>query len=365
MTRQRALERSRKAAEACPLLREALLHVAHAIIRNRGTVGGSIAHADPAAELPSVLVALGGKVRATGPNGTREIPAEELFEFHFTTTLAPDEDPDRGVVPGSACGQRSRISQAARRLRPGRGRLRPQRRQRALSFTGVGPRPLLVEGDDPDAAASAAEPAADIHHGRVPPRARPCAGGPRGCDRAPTRVGRGAVSSTVRLRVNGRDYERRVEPRLLLSDFIRHELGLKGTHVGCEHGVCGCCTIRLDGAAVRSCLLLAGQANGSELLTIEGIAAEWAPTTAHPSDQPTASLHPIQAAFRDCHGLQCGFCTPGFVLAIHAFLEENPRADLTEEEIREGISGNLCRCTGYQNIVDAVKLAARTMYGGA
>jgi carbon-monoxide dehydrogenase small subunit len=160
------------------------------------------------------------------------------------------------------------------------------------------------------------------------------------------------MSETVRVRVNGTEYERAVEPRLLLSDFLRHELGLKGTHVGCEHGVCGCCTIRLDGAAVRSCLLLAVQTDGSEITTIEGLAGDGA-------------LHPVQEAFRECHGLQCGFCTPGFVMAIEAFLEENPRADLTDAEIREGISGNLCRCTGYQNIVEAVKHAAATMYGSA
>jgi carbon-monoxide dehydrogenase small subunit len=156
---------------------------------------------------------------------------------------------------------------------------------------------------------------------------------------------------TVRVRVNGSDYERTVEPRLLLSDFIRHELGLRGTHVGCEHGVCGCCTVRVDGAATRSCLMFAVQADGSEILTIEGMA-----------NGP--ELHPIQAAFHETHALQCGFCTPGFVIAIQELLEQNPRADLSDEEIREGISGNLCRCTGYQNIVEAVKLAAHTMYGG-
>jgi carbon-monoxide dehydrogenase small subunit len=155
----------------------------------------------------------------------------------------------------------------------------------------------------------------------------------------------------VRARVNGEEYVREVEPRLLLSDFLRHELGLKGTHVGCEHGVCGCCTVRLNGTAVRSCLLFAVQADGAEILTVEGLSG-------------ANGLHPIQAAFREAHGLQCGFCTPGFVMAVHAFLEENPRADLSDEEIREGISGNLCRCTGYQNIVEAVKLAARELHGG-
>jgi carbon-monoxide dehydrogenase small subunit len=155
----------------------------------------------------------------------------------------------------------------------------------------------------------------------------------------------------VRVRVNGREYERSVEPRLLLSDFLRHELGLRGTHVGCEHGVCGCCTIRMNGAAVRSCLLFAVQADGSEILTVEGLAHD-------------AELHPIQAAFREAHGLQCGFCTPGFVMAAHAYLEEARKADLGDEEVREALSGNLCRCTGYHNIVEAVKLAARMMYGG-
>lgn len=168
----------------------------------------------------------------------------------------------------------------------------------------------------------------------------------------------------VRVRVNGRDHERRVEPRLLLSDFLRHELGLTGTHVGCEHGVCGCCTIRLDGAAVRSCLLLAVQADGSEIITVEGLAGTWRAATPPSPGPPTEGLHPIQAAFREVHGLQCGFCTPGFIMAAHAYLEDVRRPDLSEEEVRDALSGNLCRCTGYQNIVEAVRLAARMMYGG-
>ena len=158
---------------------------------------------------------------------------------------------------------------------------------------------------------------------------------------------------SVRVTVNGVAHEREVEPRLLLSDFLRHDLGLTGPHVGCEHGVCGCCTVRVDGEAMRSCLMFAVQADGAELDTIEGLAG--------PGDE----LHPIQEAFRECHGLQCGFCTPGFVMAIASYLEEAQRADLTDEEVREAISGNLCRCTGYQNIVAAVQHAARTMYGSS
>lgn len=138
---------------------------------------------------------------------------------------------------------------------------------------------------------------------------------------------------------------RQVEPRMLLSDFIRHELQLTGTHVGCEHGVCGACTILLDGRAVRSCLLFAVQVDGCAITTVEGLAAD------------PQRLHPIQEAFWEAHGLQCGFCTSGILMTLAPFLEENPDPD--EQEIRAAISGNLCRCTGYQHIVDAVKVAAK------
>jgi len=153
-------------------------------------------------------------------------------------------------------------------------------------------------------------------------------------------------SFNVSVTVNGVPYERTVEPRLLLSDFLRSELGLTGTHVGCEHGVCGACTILLDGQAVRSCLMFAVQANGHEIQTVEGLGT-------------IENLHPLQEAFQEAHGLQCGFCTPGILMALIPFLEDKP--DPNEEEIRVAISGNLCRCTGYQHIVDAVKLAADKM----
>jgi carbon-monoxide dehydrogenase small subunit len=151
---------------------------------------------------------------------------------------------------------------------------------------------------------------------------------------------------TITVTVNGTQYERAVEPRLLLSDFLRHDLGLTGTHVGCEHGVCGACTILLDDEPVRSCLVFAVQANNHRVTTVEALGT------------PDA-LHPIQEAFRERHGAQCGYCTPGILMSLVPFLHENP--DPTEEEIREAISGNLCRCTGYQHIVDAVKLAAEKM----
>jgi carbon-monoxide dehydrogenase small subunit len=153
----------------------------------------------------------------------------------------------------------------------------------------------------------------------------------------------------VRVRVNGRDRVESVPPRLLLSDFLRHRLGLTGTHVGCEHGVCGACTVLLDGEAVRACLLLAVQADGAEITTVEGLAGDG------------EALHPVQQAFHETHALQCGFCTPGFLLSVVAFLRDVPAPG--DDEIRQGLAGNLCRCTGYHNIVRAVRRASELLAG--
>ncbi len=149
---------------------------------------------------------------------------------------------------------------------------------------------------------------------------------------------------TVTMTVNGKRREARVEPRKTLADFLREDCALTGTHLGCEHGVCGACTVLLDGEAVRSCLVFAVQAADAEVTTVEGLS---------PAD---GSLSPVQEAFREAHGLQCGFCTPGFVVSVTALLRDNPTP--TDDEIREGLSGNLCRCTGYQGIVNAVRMAA-------
>ncbi len=151
---------------------------------------------------------------------------------------------------------------------------------------------------------------------------------------------------TIRVRVNGTDYERVVESRLLLSDFLRDSVGLTGTHVGCEHGICGCCTVMVDGLTVRSCLMFAIQADGADVMTVEGLA-------------DGGKLHPLQEAFSENHGLQCGFCTPGMLFSALELLNENPRP--TDQEIREGISGTICRCTGYYHIVESVKAAAQKM----
>ena len=149
----------------------------------------------------------------------------------------------------------------------------------------------------------------------------------------------------IAVEINGTRYAGDVEPRTLLSDFIRHGAGLTGTHVGCEHGVCGACTVQIDGETVRSCLMLAAQADGRSVLTVEGLA---------PGDDP---LHPLQAAFQRHHALQCGFCTPGFLLSAEALLRERPEP--SEQEVREALAGNLCRCTGYEGIVEAVLDVAR------
>lgn len=153
----------------------------------------------------------------------------------------------------------------------------------------------------------------------------------------------------VTVTVNGTIYERKIEPRLLLSDFIRHEIGLSGTHVGCEQGVCGACTVLFDGLPTRSCLVFAVQAEGHQIRTVEDLGS-------------MEELHPLQEAFWEAHGLQCGFCTPGILMSVLPFLEANK--DPSEEAARKAIEGNLCRCTGYQHIIDAVMLAAERMSVG-
>jgi aerobic carbon-monoxide dehydrogenase small subunit len=150
----------------------------------------------------------------------------------------------------------------------------------------------------------------------------------------------------IRLRINDAFYDRNVDARKLLVDFIRDEIGLTGTHIGCEHGVCGACTVLLNGEPVQSCLVFAVQADGAEIVTVEGLARDGA-------------LHPLQEAFSQAHGLQCGFCTPGMLMSAFFLLKNNPNP--TDEEIRLAISGNLCRCTGYVNIVKAVHVAAQML----
>ncbi len=393
LTRQRRLELSPEAA-ALGALADGLPLVGHVATRNRGTVGGSVAHADPAAELPLVLLALGGSVLVEGTNGQREITADALFAGFLTTTLHPGElvtevrFPRAGPREGSALlevAQRHgdfplaavavwlRLDDDARitaaRITAGAVADRPQQLSDAAE--------ALVAGATPEEtgsiAAGAVDPAGSLHAPAAyqrhlvgvlvaraveqsSARATAAGGTDLGTDWTQKRhqsVPRSTEPTGV-CRVNGRAVSLQSVPdRRLLSDFLRHDLGLRGTHVGCEHGVCGACTIRLDGVAVRSCLLLARQAEGKAIATVEGLAAT----------DDARTLHPLQDAFRRHFALQCGFCTAGILMAAAERLDETTAGDagpLDEDEIRRLLSGHLCRCTGYEPIVNAIAELAGT-----
>jgi xanthine dehydrogenase iron-sulfur cluster and FAD-binding subunit A len=344
--RQADAERHPLLRERCPLVPLALRHVAHHVVRNRGTVCGSLAHADPAAELPAALLALGGHVVARSVRGDRVIEAADLFVGAFETALAPDELIVEAWFPAHAAVDVALVEETRRHgdfAMAGVARWRER-----LALFGVAPAPVLWEpglrlepSSDLEASGEFKRHLVEvlIELARATPLPNP-----------PPRPGR-QLTSSPRSRsgfsVNGVQRAAPTSARRLLSDYLRGELGLTGTHVGCEHGVCGCCTVLLDGRPVRSCLLLAVQAEGHEVTTIEGLAPDGTP------------LHPVQRAFHECHGLQCGFCTPGFVLAVTGLLAENPRP--TDAEVDEGIAGNLCRCTGYASIRRSVRRAAELL----
>ncbi len=392
MTRQRTIEFSPVIRRRLPLLAEATTLVGHLPIRSRGTIGGSLAHADPAAEYPATLAALGGEVVVRSPRGERTLAAAALFQGYLTTTLAADEMLVEVRLPAMPDGAGFAFEEFSRRhgdfaivgiaaivVGTAGGRCASAR----LVTAGAGPVPVrlraaeeILERDGlSDTAVEAAarraaelvDPPADIHASADYRRNLTRVLTARALRRAITRLnlpntpapakyprprlgGEGGVRGAsmdetlpIHLTINGRPREGRCEPRKLLVDFLREDLGLTGTHVGCEHGICGACTVVLDGEAARSCLMLAVQADGAELTTVEGLAT-------------AGRLHPLQEAFREHHALQCGFCTPGMLLTALDLLRTNPRP--TEEEIRHGLSAVLCRCTGYQGIVAAVAAAA-------
>ena len=378
LTRQRTLERSPEAA-AIGALADGLPLVGHVATRNRGTVGGSVAHADPAAELPLALLALGGSVVVEGPDGRREIRAGDLFAGFLTTTLRPGELVTEVRFPVPRVREGSALLEVAQRhgdfplaavavslLVDGDGRIGAAR----VAAGAVAQRPLLlpetadalVAGVSPEEAgrlaAGLVDPAGSLHAppdyqrhlvgvlvARAVTLARQRAGSPHSVLEGVTHRGGAPHAPKAGCRVNGRTVSLEGVPdRRLLSDFLRHDLGLRGTHVGCEHGVCGACTIHLDGVAVRSCLLLARQADGADITTVEGLAAADA----------DRSLHPLQAAFRRHFALQCGFCTAGILMAATELLDGAATPPPDEDEIRRLLSGHLCRCTGYQPIVAAI-----------
>ena len=387
--------------ERTPLLHETIPYIAHPQIRNRGTIGGSLAHADPAAELPVIALALNARFKAVNAHKERWIEAPDFFQFMFTTALEPDEILTEIEFPPMPEGAGWAFVEFSRRLgdyalagvaaivTTGENGVCSSAK---LVYLNLGDNPIdstqaavTLVGQTPSeavfaAAAEAAQPDLDpigsVHASpdyqrhlakvltkralrKAFERARArrseeetkrrgeSVNNPLSSHRSPDTKHQTPISNTqypTSITINGVLYQKTVEPRLLLSDFLRHEIGLTGTHVGCEHGVCGACTVLVDGRPIRSCLTFAVQAHGHEISTVEGLAP-------NPHE-----LHPLQQGFWEKHGLQCGFCTPGILMTLVPFLEENP--DPTEDQIRHALSGNLCRCTGYQHIVEAVQVAA-------
>ena len=399
LVRHRQLEVSAAVAERFPALRTAVRHVAHLAIRNRGTLGGSLAHADPAAELPMMALLLDATMEVSGPAGPRRTTARELFRSALTTALDDAEMLVRVELPFLPAGTGWGFEEVARRagdfalaaaaatLTPGAdGKVVEAR----LAVMGAHDTPLriaaaeaLLAGERPEgealraaarAARDAVEPYDDLHASAdlrrhlvevlarralesAARRAREGSAGQEPSGRARGGRGRGGGAGraegrrtsgrrAIRVTVNGTPFEREVEPRRLLADFLREDLDLTGTHVGCEHGVCGACTVLLDGDSARSCLTLAVQADGAEVETVEGLGT-------------MDALHPLQRAFREHHALQCGFCTPGMLMTALDLLRKHPSPN--DAEIRDGLSGNLCRCTGYEHIVRAVRAAVAAM----
>ena len=406
LTRQSELEDDASLRERQPLVAAAVPLIAHRPIRNRGTVGGSLAHADPAAEWGALALALDAELliaRQGAP--VRVVAATEFFTGMLETAVGADELLVAVRLPpwprGSGASFRELSPRhgdfalagiACRLAVDGAGRCRETR----LALIGVGDRPVriaeaeaMMAGETPDdalfeevaeAAAQAVEPLSDLHASGAFRRTlarvlvrdalrEALAGARRRPDDGvsgipvrdsserkapqPVQANRSAPvpvrESVLSLTVNGRPVTRAVRSRTTLSDFLRHELGLTGTHVGCEHGVCGACTVLVDGRAVRSCILYAIQADGAQVRTVEDLA-------------DGDALHPLQHAFGERGALQCGYCTSGFLMSALDLLSRNPTPD--EYQVREALSGNLCRCTGYEPIVDAVLSVAAANASG-
>ncbi len=354
-----------------PLLAEAVPLIAHAAIRNRGTIGGSLAFADPAAELPACCVALDAVIVARNAADERRIPAAEFFTGLYTTALRPHELIAAIEFPVAKPGERSTIIELARRSGDyamagiavrakiaGTTLVDPR-----LVFFGVGDGPVTGRTSDGGRGRQAGDARDDRDGtGRARQRSRPgrrsarnprheapsCPRSARPCPQSPSwpRGGPRSMSTArdIALTVNGERVTRRVEARQHLIDFLRLDLGLMGTHTGCEHGLCGACTVRVDGKIVRGCLVLAVSLDGAKVETIEGV-----------SD--SGEIRDLQDAFVARNACQCGYCTPGMLLTAADLLAS--KADPTREEIREYLSGNYCRCTGYHAIVDAVETVAK------
>ncbi len=342
-------------------------------IRNRGTIGGNCCLGDPINNLPPVLIALGATMKIQGRSGIRQVPADQFFFGYFVTAVEQGEllvsitvpalPPGAGVGYNSlSVGKESKAIVRASAYVRGDGTIQDAR----VVLGAVGPAPIRhagmeellrgapATGDTVSEASEAIgediEPVSDAHgDGGLSPQdgsSRRASGCPRG-DRERRR---GAMSDAgtvhpITVNINGERYERTVLARQLLVHFIRDTLGLKGTHIGCDTGNCGACTVILNGKTIKSCMMLAAQADSAEIETVEGLAED-------------GQLASLQRAFHEHHALQCGYCTPGMLMSATYLLRTNP--DPTDEEVRRGIRGNICRCTGYVHIVEAIRAAAGT-----
>ena len=389
---QADLERWPGLARRLPLVAKTLPHVGHYPTRARGTVGGSIAHADPSAELPLALAVLGGTVRLRSAAGERVVPARAFFEGPLETACRDDEMVIATRWPCAPPGAGCAFDEIA--LRHGDFAIAScavlvEGERMAVGFGGVADVPVVREWprlvgasledalatlardveivDDGEgaayrrglvrslgrrtaeraAAAARVDPAGGANGGKGDPASRepPAASGPPAPPRPRLRAD---ARHRVGFTLNGERCSGEAPPRLLLSDFLRREFGRRGVHVGCEHGVCGACTVRVDGAPARACLLFAVQVHGRRVDTVEGLAA------------PDGRLSPLQEAFRRHHALQCGYCTPGILMTMTEWVERlaNEGRAPDDAEIRAVLSGHLCRCTGYEPIVAAVLDAA-------
>ncbi len=372
-TRQCMLERDPTVRADVPLLAAVMPFVGHAAIRARGTIGGSLANADPAAEIALAAVTLGATICYREGAATAEIPAEEFFLGPMTTALPAAGCltavrfpvwPERRVGVGfhevnarksdfafaSAAAQIALDdSGVCRRLALGIGAVRCRcgsTASAARSQARASTRPACGKRCAPRLPTSSRSPTS-----MPPPIIAGASQRPSPCAPSPMPLGRPSAEAPMRveLNVNGETRAVEVEPRLSLLDCLRERFLLTGAHAGCEHGVCGACTVLIDGAPARSCLMFAVQADGYAITTIEGVAPG------------AGELSPVQDAFCETHGMQCGYCTPAMILTAHALLADNPAP--SRDEIVEAISGNICRCTGYAQIVEAIALAAERMRG--
>ena len=353
LVRYAQAERSTEIARAAPLIALALPHIGHPAIRNRGTVGGSLAFADPAAELPACVVALDGEIEIVGPQGQLTVKADDFFKRLFETALTPRDVLTAVRVPAAGTDTRVGFAELARRhgdyamvglaacARADGKRLSNLR----LVYFGVGARRCGGGGEGACRRPRADRRRAGIGRGEGPSRRRAAAAGG-----ATARAG--AVMSErfhdIAVTVNGEEVRERVDARKTLVDFLREDVALTGSHVGCEHGVCGACSVRVDGVVVRGCLMLAVQCDGARVDTIEGVA-------------DTDEIADLQRAFIARNALQCGYCTPGMLLTAQELLARGGVP--SREQIRTHLSGNYCRCTGYQAIVDAVEAVAQARAG--